>query len=136
MTQPAEIRGNRAARVLICEDEAIVAFDLEMIVQEMGLEVLGTCASREKARALIARECPDVAILDVNLVDGEVFPLAEKLSACGTGLVFQSGHCASTDIGARFPLARICEKPIAVEELKRCITSLLDAASARNARSA
>ncbi|MER5172134.1 response regulator [Thioclava kandeliae] len=112
--------------VLICEDEPIVAMDLEMMVGDMGYRVIGPCASRSEARLMIIKERPDAAILDVQLRDGEVFPLAKRLHECGTRLVFQSGHSRAEEIEDRFPGAIFCEKPVWGHQLEEALRQFLD----------
>ena len=55
------------ARVLVVEDEALIAMDLQALLEEAGYQVLGPANSSAAALALIDNEEPDVALLDVNL---------------------------------------------------------------------
>src|SRR5262249_31199813 len=57
-------------RVLIVEDEAIVAMHLEMLVVELGHDICGTAASAAGAIAEAAIHCPDVVLMDVRLAQG------------------------------------------------------------------
>ena len=107
--------GARGARILLCEDEPIVAMDVQMTVEAEGYRVAGPYARLD--RALEAMEGPSgegiaAAILDVRLKDGDVFPLAEVLAARGIPLVFHSGHVLESDVCDRFPGARFCPKPV------------------------
>ena len=68
-----------AQKVLIAEDEAFIAFDLCETVEEAGYEVEGPHAGISSAMLAFQKEKPDLAILDVRLDDGEVYPLARKL---------------------------------------------------------
>ncbi|TQS70489.1 response regulator [Rhodobacteraceae bacterium] len=111
--------------VLICEDEPIVAMDLEMLVGDLGYTVIGPCASRSEARTMLANLRPDAAILDVQLRDGEVFPLAKHLQDAGTHLVFQSGHSRAEEIQGRFPGAIFCEKPVWGHQLEDALNAIL-----------
>ncbi|TNY34336.1 response regulator [Pelagovum pacificum] len=109
---------------MICEDEAIVALDLKMLVEEVGYDVLGPFPSVASAN----RSCDEpglrVAILDVRLRDGEVFPLADKLRDRGVGLIFHSGHALSGEISDRFPDAQFCPKPLSTSRLTESLHSL------------
>jgi DNA-binding response OmpR family regulator len=68
-------------RVLVVEDEFIIAMELEAIFLDQGWQVLGPAASVVEALDLLASQPPDVAILDVNLRGVMVTPVAEAWSA-------------------------------------------------------
>lgn len=118
-------------RILIVEDEAIVALDLEMMVEDMGHEIVATCSYVKQAMELDVQH--EVALLDVHLLDGEVFPLADSLAAQGVDLIFHSGHVEADEISARYPKAMFCPKPSSFAALKRCIDGLSDRRYGRGA---
>lgn len=111
-------------KVLIVEDEPIVALDIRMMVEDIGHEVLDSCASVRAGMDVISRSRPDVAILDVRLTDGEVFPLADRLSSEGVKLVFHSGHVELDEILERYDGALFCPKPTTMNELQDCIVGI------------
>jgi DNA-binding response OmpR family regulator len=78
--------------VLVVEDEALIAMDIESIVEGAGYRVIGSFSTVEKAFSLLEREKPDIAILDVNLGRSNVFVLADALTLAGTALLFVTGH--------------------------------------------
>ncbi len=119
MCPKSSLETKSKATILICEDEPIVALDLELVVEEFGYEVIGPFASVEKALSAIEDKRPDGAVLDVNLRDGTVFPVATRLAEMGTGLVFHSGHALSEDIAERYQNAGFCEKPINTARLEQ-----------------
>ena len=101
----------RGLRVWIVEDEFLVLLDLQTVFEDAGAEVV-TAASVEQGLALLDNEpLPDVALLDVRLADGEVFPLARALTRRGVPVVFHSGHAQVSDLAAAFPGARALPKP-------------------------
>jgi two-component SAPR family response regulator len=69
--------------VLIAEDEVLIAMDLSQRVRDYGPIVLGPVATVREGLRLMKSKMPDAAILDVNLSDGEVTPLARELMAAG-----------------------------------------------------
>jgi len=64
-----EMEASVAGKVMIIEDEAIIAMDIQGIVEEMGHRVTGSAATRSTAVALAAREKPDLILADIQLAD-------------------------------------------------------------------
>lgn len=107
--------------VLLCEDEYIVALDLQLLLEEFGYNVIGPFDSFSKGLKALDDVRPDMAVLDVRLRDGEVFPLADKLNEMGVGLVFHSGHVQDADIAEKYGSAKCCHKPIDTKRLRRAL---------------
>ena len=88
MTQPLSGR-----RVLVVEDESLVAMLLEAILEDMGCIPVGPVASVEEGLAMARDEDSlDAALLDVNVAGQQVFPVAEALKARGVPFVFSTGY--------------------------------------------
>ena len=88
MSQPLSSR-----RVLLVEDEALVAMLLETILEDMGCIPVGPAATVEEGLAMVADPAPlDAALLDVNVAGHQVFPVAEALKARGVPFVFSTGY--------------------------------------------
>ena len=80
-------------RVLVAEDEALIAMEVEAALRRAGWEVVGPVARAEEAARLAAGERPlDAAVLDVGLGDATVFAAADALAARGVPLVFLTGY--------------------------------------------
>jgi CheY-like chemotaxis protein len=79
-------------RVLIVEDELVVAMELEALLRDLGYIVLDPAPTVKKALGILADERPDVAVLDVNLRGECVAPVAEALKAQGIGFVLLTGY--------------------------------------------
>lgn len=106
-------------KVLVVEDDYFIAQDTCSMLRNNGAEVLGPVASLEKALAVVASESEiDAAVLDINLRDARVFPVADALSARGVPFVFATGY-DKTVIPDRFAGVRHCEKPIDYNDLMR-----------------
>src|SRR5512146_1153694 len=82
-------------RVLIVEDEALIAWDLQLSVEQQGGVAVGPAGSLAEARDLLGRDRIDAALLDIRVRDGEIFPLADQLSAGGVPFAFLSGFEAA-----------------------------------------
>lgn len=78
-------------RILIVEDESFVVIELVEAVERSGGAVVGPVPTVAEALALLDRHKIDAAILDVQLLDGEISPVALRLIEQGTPLVFQTG---------------------------------------------
>lgn len=81
-----------SCRVLIVEDEAIIAMDLEMMLQDEGCDVVATVSSVNAALDKVARYELDAAFLDINLGHEQVFPVADELARKGVPFALLSGH--------------------------------------------
>jgi len=78
-------------RILVVEDESLVAMLLETILEDMGCTPVGPASNVEEGLAL-AQEPLDAALLDVNVAGRLVFPVAEALKARGVPFVFSTGY--------------------------------------------
>jgi CheY-like chemotaxis protein len=82
-------------RVFIVEDETLVLFNLEDILNELGCIVIGQAMRLQEAESQAASiESPDCAILDVNIGGKPIFPVAEILARRGVPLIFATGYGA------------------------------------------
>lgn len=110
-------------RVLLVEDEFLIAMDLAEELEARDHHVLGPFRAAAEALAAIEDTPIDVALLDVSLHDGECWALADALRARSVTVVFLSGRRES-DLPERFRGAPLIGKPVAYDRL----LSLLDAA--------
>lgn len=79
--------------VLICEDDAVLAADLTLSVEDVGHRVLGVCANAHDALKAAAEEVPDVAFIDLELADGLTgSSVAHTLQSMGVKVIVLSGH--------------------------------------------
>lgn len=102
--------GLKGVRVLIVEDEFLVAIMLEQELQAHGCVTLGPYPTLAEARAATRREQFDLAILDVNLNGEMVYAVADELAERNIPFLFVSGYLA-TDLPARFRSAPRISKP-------------------------
>jgi CheY-like chemotaxis protein len=80
-------------RVLVIEDESLVAMLLETILEDMGCAVVGPESNIDDGLTAATTEGGlDAALLDVNVAGREVFPVAEALKARGVPFVFSTGY--------------------------------------------
>lgn len=79
-------------RVLLVEDENLVAMLLEDMLVELGHSVVGPVSQLKKAVEIAQREAIDLAILDVNISGEQVYPVAQALAARGIPFIFSTGY--------------------------------------------
>lgn len=85
--------GAGECRVLVAEDEPLVALELETRLQEMGFTVVGPAATLQDAMQLATSGAPlQAAVLDVNLGGQAVFPVADLLVRRGVPVIFATGY--------------------------------------------
>ena len=110
-------------RVLLVEDEMMVAMLLEDMLADLGHAVVGPISRVDRAVEAARREPLDAAILDVNLDGQEVYPVAEALAARGIPFAFATGYGSE---GLREPWRGrpVLRKPFRRGDLDRVMTAL------------
>jgi CheY-like chemotaxis protein len=116
-----------SARVLIVEDEIVVALFMEDILAEFGYEVAGAIAHLDDA---LAREPDyDLAVLDVHLNGRSVFEFADRLAALGIPFVFATGY-GERGIPDSHRGRPVLQKPFQPDDLKRALEQCQSARAA------
>lgn len=105
-------------KVLLVEDEALVAMMIQEFLIESGHSVVGPISRASEALRAAKEADFDTAILDIHLGDGMAYPVADVLSARGIPFVFVTGYEADT-IDDRFGNAPVLQKPIERQMLQR-----------------
>jgi ActR/RegA family two-component response regulator len=106
-----EDRPLHGARILIAEDDAILAFDLGITLQKAGAKILGPALTLAHTLSLAETAAMSAAVLDVSLRDEEVFPAAHALKERGVGIVFYTGYAAVDALKREWPSAQVLTKP-------------------------
>jgi len=116
-------------RVIILEDEPLVAMDLESTLTAAGCDVVGSAATLDKAKLIVAEAQYDVAVVDmnfagVNLAGDPADELAAVLTQKNIPLVLvtATGH---DGIPGRFPEAVVLKKPFSPDQLLGVMEMLL-----------
>lgn len=108
-------------RVLVVEDDYLLADELVFNLLEAGATVLGPLGSVQEALALIDAEADiDSAVLDANLHGESVFAVADRLLERHVPFVFTTGYDAGV-FPARFEQVARCEKPVNFEKLSQAL---------------
>ena len=113
-------------RVLIVEDEIIVALFLEDLLGELGYEVAGVACRVDEALA----RTPDyqMAVLDVHLNGKPVFDFADRLAEVGTPFLFATGY-GERGIPERHRTRPVLQKPFVPEDLRVALKMIEPAAA-------
>ena len=109
------------ARVLLVEDELLVAMTLEDILRREGCLILGPFRRVEKAALAARTEAIDIALLDVNLAGERVFPVAAALVQRRLPFVFMTGY-GPGDIAPEYAGRPVIGKPFRTAELVEALT--------------
>jgi DNA-binding NtrC family response regulator len=111
----------RGRRVLIVEDNGIIALDLENTLRDNGVEVAGPFRSVADAQGV---DSLDAAVLDINLADEDVFPLADALAETGIPFLFLTGH-SGHKVPPRYRERPFLQKPYNPAKLVAMLASIL-----------
>ena len=114
----------RRSRVLIIEDEPLIAFTLEDILGDAGFEVAGIAGTLVDALKKIASDTFDIATVDANLAGVSAGPAAAELRTRGIPFIVLSGYSAD-QLRAIFPGAVFLRKPCQAADLVRSLQTML-----------
>ena len=107
-------------RVLIVEDEAVVAMLLEDMMADLGHQVVSSVGRMEQALEAAETLNVDLAILDVNLSGEMTYPVAERLRERGIKVVFATGYGAD-GLREDWRVAPVVQKPFQLRDLERAL---------------
>lgn len=120
----AAVEPRGAGRILVVEDEALIAMDIEAQLIAAGFEVIGPAGTIEEALACIEEMPFDAALVDANVRGRPVGDIAGALSARGIPFAFATGYGRSA-LPAGFQEQRMLAKPFTSEDLVATIDMLL-----------
>jgi DNA-binding NarL/FixJ family response regulator len=109
-------------RVLVVEDEPVVAMCLEDMLEELDCETIGPAMRLAEGLALAESEAIEAAILDINLAGERSTPIAEALRRRGVPFAFASGYGTAPEGFETLPLI---EKPYRTTDIDAALRTLL-----------
>ena len=112
-------------KVLVVEDEPVVAMQLEDMLSDLGMEAVGFARTLDTALAAAERRRFDVAVVDIDLRGQRSYPAAERLAEAGVPLVFVTGFPRERP-PRQLGEAPILLKPYGIHELARALHAVLD----------
>jgi CheY-like chemotaxis protein len=110
----------KGQRILVVEDNFIMALDLSQMVEELGGAVVGPAGRLDEGMALAQSNDIDGAILDVNLDGANTFPLADGLLASDVPVIFATGY-DMTMIPDRFTQTPKLSKPFDLRSVEKAV---------------
>jgi CheY-like chemotaxis protein len=110
----------KGVRVLLVEDEAIIAMTAEDMLEELGCEVAATASTLAEAIAAVEGGGFDIVLLDINLNGSESLPVADRLKALGRPFIFTTGY-GSAGCGAGYDDVPLVTKPYQTADLEAAI---------------
>jgi two-component sensor histidine kinase len=115
--------GRQMSRVLVVEDEPLVALLVEKLITSLGYAVAGPYATLEEARNALDREHFSSALLDINLGGELVFPLADALAERNIPFLFTTGY-GHERVVSRFSHIAVLQKPLDAALLREHLADL------------
>ena len=112
-------------RVLIVEDELLIAMLVEQMLEDLGYAVVGPALTVAEALSLSEREDFDCAVLDMNLGHGiSSAPVADALRAKGVPFIFASGYGSNAAVD-NLSAAPVLKKPFLTHDLEKALQAIL-----------
>ncbi|MGM4918845.1 HWE histidine kinase domain-containing protein [Tardiphaga sp. 813_E8_N1_3] len=115
----------RGLKVLMVEDQLLIAMDVETMLTQEGAASVETASSVKEALIALTMMRPDVAILDVNLGNGSSVPVAQALRERGIPFVFATGYGETSLIPASMDDVPIVRKPYDLASLVAAMTTAM-----------
>lgn len=120
--------GVKGARLIIVEDEVLLALDLQDMLEDMGCLVVGTAGRLEEALVLAEIEF-DLALLDMNLGGARIDPVAQRIAERGIPIIFITGYGQRTM--PRGIMAPVLDKPCSQDALRPLVGAVLEQRNAQ-----
>lgn len=117
------MNSDEGLRILLVEDEAILAFWFEDLLASLGCHVVRPVADIAEAVRMAQSERLAGAFLDVNIGGATIYPVADVLSAREIPFVFVSGYGA-TGIDPRYVTASVLTKPVFEAQVESALNSM------------
>lgn len=111
------------ARILIVEDEILIASMIADFIEELGHEVVGPAASVAQALSLIEAQAPQFAILDLSLGKEQSLPVADALDKNNCDYVFATGY-GPAGLPESYKHRPTLRKPFFFDDVKKAVEHL------------
>ena len=114
----------QAPRILVIDDDYLIAMDTEYLVERCGCAVVGPCATVDDGKAAVRNHDLAAAVCDINLADGEdIWPVAEQLRKRGVPVIFASG-CSRDQMPEGYESCTLLTKPLSLARLRQALAEI------------
>ena len=124
MTEAGAPDNFKGKRVLVVEDEAIIAMQIEFDLTDIGIKVIGPAASVKDALELVEHEPVDAAVLDFRLGAETSIPIARALASRCSPFIFMTGY-SRNDLPTEWRRHVCLQKPVLLRDLVAKLTSII-----------
>jgi CheY-like chemotaxis protein len=111
-------------RVLVVEDEIMIAMLIEDMLDEFGCKLVGPATNVPRALELIRNEQVELAILDLNLDGKDTYAIADALCQRHVPFIFATGY-GSTGLREEYRDRQVLQKPFQARDLETALTNAL-----------
>jgi CheY-like chemotaxis protein len=111
-------------RVLLVEDESLVALMIEDMIEDIGAVGAGTASTIGEALTTLESARPDIAVLDINVGGDLVFPVCERLAELGIPFVFSTGY-GEHGVPPQWRASPVLQKPYSAPQLADALARCL-----------
>ena len=112
-------------KVLVVEDEMIIAMLIEDMLDEFGCKLVGPATNVPRALELIGKESIDIAVLDLNLDGKDTYAIADALQRKNVPFIFATGY-GSTGLRPQYANRPVLQKPFQARDLETALTESLN----------
>lgn len=114
-------------RLLVLDDEPMLAYDLADLLRSHGADICGPCFSLDEAEHVVANDNEPVhcAVLDIQIGKDYVWPIADRLAERDTPFLFISAYCGMNDLPERFRDRHCLTKPVDQAKLQQALAELI-----------
>lgn len=112
-------------KILVVEDDALIALELGERLDDMGYAVLGPVMTLEEAERVVAEEKPAAALLDANVAGRSSVDLGVQLAERGVRVAFCTGYDRISNLPPQLAAVPVLTKPITDADLGACLKKLL-----------
>ena len=112
-------------RILVAEDDALLAITLEDMLKSVGATVVGPAVALEEAEKFAEEETLSAALLDIRFDCNEVWPVARILAARGVPFVFSTGHYDRESLPTEWSDRPILRKPVGRQKIVTALTEVI-----------
>ena len=112
-------------KVLVVEDEMMIAMLIEDMLDEFGCKLVGPATNVPRALELIGKESIDIAVLDLNLDGKDTYAIADALQRKNVPFIFATGY-GSTGLRPQYGNRPVLQKPFQARDLETALTESLN----------